>query len=128
MAGSTETLTITLPKELLENIRARVVKGSYSSDNDLILHDLQEAAAWDSLPKEPLGSLEDIFAEIPAQIARGSCCAAGCHEERVSCAVKRFRVSYADAALRDVHQIWQFTLEKSGLANANNFRARILQD
>ena len=70
MAAETETLTITLPTELLQSIRARVLTGRYSSDNDLILHDLQEAATWDALPAESLGSLDDIFAEIPAQIAR----------------------------------------------------------
>lgn len=71
MAAETETLTITLPADLAQGIRNRVVRGGFASENELIVHDLAEADEWSAFPDQPLGSsLEEILTSIPEQIAR----------------------------------------------------------
>jgi hypothetical protein len=72
MPTQPETLVVTLPAELAAKIRAQVHSGQFTSENDVILHDLAEAHRWDDLPDEPLGPpMEEwIEKELPATLAR----------------------------------------------------------
>jgi Arc/MetJ-type ribon-helix-helix transcriptional regulator len=67
----TVAMTIEVPLRLAESIRARVERGEFPTENDLVVHDLYEAEEWSMLPDEPFGrSLEDVLAEVPAQLER----------------------------------------------------------
>jgi Arc/MetJ-type ribon-helix-helix transcriptional regulator len=71
MATETETLTVTLPVELMEFIRERVASGKFSSENDAMADAIREVKEYSWLPDEPIGmSDEEWEVELQRRISQ----------------------------------------------------------
>jgi len=71
MAAETETLTITVPAELMEFIRERVASGKFSSENDAMIDAIREVKEYSWLPNDPIGmSDEEWEAELQRRISQ----------------------------------------------------------
>ncbi len=67
MAADDETLTITLPDELLKRVRTLVDAGMFASEDEAVLSAIQEAIQWPRVPETSHASLEAILGELPEQ-------------------------------------------------------------
>ena len=65
-----ETLTITLPEELLDRVRTLVAAGVFPSEEQAILVAIQEATQWAQVPDGSHASLEDIVGEVPDEVTQ----------------------------------------------------------
>lgn len=70
MAADDETLTITLPEELLERVRTLVDAGTFASENEAILSAIQEAIQWPRVPETSHASLKAMLGELPEQVTQ----------------------------------------------------------
>lgn len=72
MAAETETLTVTLPVELMEFLRERVTSGKFTSENDAMVDAIREVKEYSWLPDKPIDDMSDEQweEELQRRIAR----------------------------------------------------------